>query len=215
MRNFRLNVILAALSALSFADEAVASAGGTVSNETVAAGKPTTAVQAHRTLKQPVVDVSKLSEEQAKSMLASLMAQRGSSRDAVKTIRFNNGTESTFYAPGEKMRDGKIAEGGEVNSARDSGTLSIYGFGRNPISLYANQWIDLFLFGGAVVDHIVANADAINAYVRAKAGNEGGARDINVEGLLSLKSCFDLLDGIETRETPETGETGEEIAAAS
>lgn len=176
---------------------------------------PKTAAQA--SLKQPILDVSKMDEDEVRLRLQELLTKQAAQGDRVaqRTIRFNDGSETIYYEAGEQMREGGKAKGGEVKSARDSGTLSIYGFGRNPISLYANQWLDLFQFGGEVVDHIAANADHIDEFVRTKRGNESGKRDVNMAAVERLQEVFAKLQGSEPiGETDDTGAAGDDNGGA-
>lgn len=176
-----MSAFLAATKALAFADELAAAAGDLAASPK---GKGTVE-QVKRTIQQPVVDIDKLDDSQVRSMLANLLSRQSTSREAVKTIRFNDGTEATHYTKGEKMLTGGIAKGGEVKSARDSGTLSCYGFGRNPISMYANQWIELLQYGPAVLRFIGENLDHINEYVRTR--NKGSVeRDIDLATVNTL-----------------------------
>lgn len=157
---------------------------------------PKTATQVHRSLKQPVADTSNMSRDELIAELSRLQAQRGPSRSATKTIRFNDGKEPNLYAAGDKMLDsfgkatGKIAKGGEVKSARDSGTISVYGFGRNPMSMFAGQLLEFLAFGPDIAVYIRDNADWIDEYVAGKVGNT--SRNINRELLDQVLEQFNL-----------------------
>lgn len=126
----------------------------------------------------PIFDTSGMSKAQLEAKLQELYAQANSNQGGVFSIRFNDGSEATHYEAGEKLRDAngrltdKVAVGGEVKSARDSGTLSVYGFGRNPVTLYAGQWLDLLATRShAILSVINEKADSIDAYISRKTGN--------------------------------------------
>lgn len=172
MRNDTFNILSALLYVRlnSFADAATAATEG---GGAAATPKPQTAVQAHRTVSNPVaeVDLSKLSVDELREFATKLQAKqaRAAERESTKLIRFNDGSDPNIYEAGQKMLDGKIAKGGEVKSARDSGTISVYGFGRQPISMFPNHLIS---FAGWLLDSVLpfiaSNEEAINAYAKTK-----------------------------------------------
>lgn len=177
----------AAVGALSFAAEQQHITKGDVG--TLEVGNGSTA-KATRKVIEPTVDVASLSEEEARSMLARLLASRSSLRDSTKTIRFNDGTESTLEWEDEAKTKPKMdpKTGRQVGSARNSGTISIYGFGRNPISLYPNQWLDLLLFGQDIAEFIAAKEGAINAYLTRRQGEK--AQLVNVDAVIQLQEMY-------------------------
>lgn len=200
-RNTRMSVLLAsyvtALSPLSFAQEA----GAPAESKTPAGNggdKPRTAFQAKRNIAAPVYDVENMSVEEMKKALATLQSQIATGSVTTRSFRFNDGAEKTFYVEGEEIRDpntgkltGKKAKGGEVKSPRDSGTISVYGFQRNPISLYPRQWLELAAFMQDIVGFIFLNHEHINEYLRTRKGGEQGQNDVNMELVAQLQSTYE------------------------
>lgn len=184
---------LVASSACKFAEEAAAAAADTLPSGAGDVAKPRSAVQVRRSVIQPTMDVDSMDEAAVREALKRLQAQRANGT-VQKTIRFNDGSDATFYAQGEELLDdrgrktGKVAKGGEVKSARNSGTISMYGFGRNPISLYPSQWLELFEFAPEVVQYILNHQEHIDDYI-AKKGN--AERKINEDLLLFLSGAYE------------------------
>lgn len=198
-----MSAFVSALSALRIAADAAATADegvapGTGSEATSEQTRPSTAVQTVKRIAQPVLDVDKMSEDEVRAALKRLNAQQGSSRGMTKSFRFNDGTAPTKYEKGDKILDasgkptGKIAKGGEVKSPRSSGTYSIYGFGKNPVSLYPSQWIELAFFMPDIIRDIHANADHIDEYLQEH--SKGRADLVNREALSQLLEQFTAPD---------------------
>lgn len=144
-------------------------------------GSPATAVSAKRTVNPGLIDVTKMTPEQMQAELNRLYAKEQSTVDSFK-LRFNDGSESTLEFSDEAKTipvyhtEGKL-KGQQKGSARDGGGISIYGFGRNPITLYPNQAIDLAGRIPALLEFIAERADLIDAYVAKKSGSH--KNDIN------------------------------------
>jgi hypothetical protein len=169
-------------------------------------GQPKTAVQqATRQIAVPVLDIDAMSEDEVRAALKRLQSQQGTQRGATRTIRFNDGSDPTYYTAGDKLLDSqgrvtnKTAVGGEVKSARDSGTMSIYGFGRNPISLYPSQWLELCAFMPDIVNFVGSNVDHINTYLQEH--SKGRADRINEELVLQLQEWFGAHEEVTKLET--------------
>jgi hypothetical protein len=232
LRALRHSVLFFAFTTASSACRFAAEAAETAAKVSGAATEPVapkSAVQVRRSVIQPTLNVDEMTDEQVRETLKRLQARQSRFNDVQKTIRFNNGTETTFYSQGEKMYGGGIAKGGEVKSARDSGTLSLYGMGRNPISLYSNQWLELLEFGPDICTFIVNHQAEIDEYIaKANAGNSAGPdRKINEDLLLHLLGGFEKgglwtppvdaeasTEGTEVVEPPAEGGEGEAEVAA-
>lgn len=151
----------------------------------------------------PVLDTKGLSRAELEALLRQYHAKVNSGSAQQFSIRFNDGSERTFYTAGEKayadgpdLKKGQIAKGGELKSARDSGGLSVYGFGRNPISLYAGQWIELAESMPEILRVIKEKRVAIDAYIATKIGNSKQA--INAAALDAQLALFTPVSETET-----------------
>jgi hypothetical protein len=115
--------------------------------------------------KLPEMDVESMSREEMIEAIKRLSTQRQGAVviPLMKAMRWNNGAEPNY------------ADNGEMISARDSGSISVYGFMRRPITLYPSQWVQLAHYIPDVLHFIESNLDAMNDYVNERLGNESKA----------------------------------------
>lgn len=173
MRNTIKSVI--ALSFFHFALGALEVAGAAT-----AGAAPATSVTASRTVKPVAVDHSKMSKAELLDYVASLEAKQSQTVSNFK-IRFNDGTDP---APDTTDRSGNAIAG----SKRDGGGISIYGFGRMPITLFSKQVIDLASKMPAILTFIAERVGQINAYVAKKTGSH--AQDLDRNALAAALALY-------------------------
>jgi|SRR5688572_13607132 len=141
-----------------------------------AAQTPGSARRAITTQKLPMIqNVDEMSREQMIELIQQLAAQRRVGVPIQKALRWNNGAEPN------------ISDNGELISARDTGTISVYGFGRRPVTFYAGQWIQLAHYMPDILHFIANNREAMNEYVEQRLGNK--SKELSkeeVDGALSL-----------------------------
>lgn len=125
----------------------------------------------------PIFDVTNMTGEDAKKMLKKLLEQRANQVNfaIAKAIRWNNGTEPNV-------------QGGELVSARDTGSISVYGFARRPLTLYAGQWMALARYMPDILTFLKSNLDDINVYVEKRLGNK--SKNISAEDVQAALQLF-------------------------
>ena len=144
----------------------------------------------------PVLDTKNMSKEDMEKMLQNLYAKVNTPSNGAFSIRFNDGSDP---AP-DRQVDGKTVPG----SKRDSGAISVYGFGRNPVTLYAGQWIELLgTSAHSILSAIQQKADDIDAYIAKKTGNH--KQDLNRAQLKAALALFSRSENSEGDEALLTG----------
>lgn len=134
-------------------------------------GRPNPAMERSETATRPLaarlavakgMDLSKMSKAEMLDMVQTLLEERRRAPGIAlqKMIRWNNGSDPNF------------AENGEVVSARDTGSISVYGFARRPTTFYAGQWVALAHYMQDILHFIEKNLEDINQYVSQRLGNE-------------------------------------------
>lgn len=194
MKNIKYNLFSMISTVLLFASEA--GGGGSA--------KAKTSVTKTRA---PLGDLSKMSQEELLAIIEKQQSELSQSTTSVHSFRFNNGTEPTFYAEGDDLKDrrtGKLHAVGDLKSPRDSGTFSLYGFGRNPISVYPNQAIEMaVVLMDGILPYIKDNQAAIDAYLATRPNfrNSNKVAITDLEGVLSRWSVAKAVD--QESETPD------------
>lgn len=181
IRQLRTNIVLFALSALHFADAALGAASAPATAVTKASVKGV----------QPVLDLAKLTPEEKDTMLLKLFGKVNANSNENFSIRFYNGQDSTleFDDAGKPVLwESGPNKGKQKGSARDGGGIGVYGFGRNPTTLFANQWIDLAARMPAILAVIQERHDEIDSYITKKTGSAKNA--INEAALQAAVEMF-------------------------
>lgn len=57
----------------------------------------------------------------------------------------------------------KASDGPTIKQNAEKGTVSVYGLGRYPVSLYRSQWIKLFSYVDAIKKFLEVNKTALDA----------------------------------------------------
>lgn len=137
-------------------------------------GAPSSRLSRRIAQRAPMVDATKLTKAEAVTMLNQLLAQQQRGFAVAKAIRWNNGAEPNI-------------QNGQLVSARDKGGISVYGFSRNPVTLYAGQWLALAQYMPDVLRFIDEHREEINEYVEQRLGNKSKeVSEDEVEAALNL-----------------------------
>lgn len=128
-------------------------------------------------MRLPEMDVDGMDVDQLRAALREAQARRMAmpAMAIQKAIRWNNGAEPN------------VGDNGEVISYRDTGSISVYSFGRRPVTFYAGQWIQLAHYMQSILHFIQQHREAMNAYVEKRLGNKSKeVSQEDIEGALML-----------------------------
>ena len=128
--------------------------------------------------RQPLANLAKMNKQELIEYLQDLeerISKGGFGQTINKAIRWNNGEEPNV-------------QNGEVVSPRDSGSISVYGFARRPLTLYAGQWVQLAHYLPAILEFIEEHQDDINQYVEQRLGN--GSKAVTSDEVKNAQALF-------------------------
>lgn len=151
-----------------------------INESTTIGGAPTEQVQ--RGSRRPILDVTGKTHDELVEMLKKLLDEQEAGRGAnggvfplTKAVRWNNGEEPNV-------------QNGEIVSARDTGSISAYGFARRPLTLYASQWVGLAHYMPDILRFIEANLEGVNGYSAERLGNR--SKELSAEDLQAALALF-------------------------